>query len=175
MSDTTPPDPGPEPYVPSGQGQPAYGQPAYGQPPFGQPPFGQPPYGQPPYGQPTYGQPPMGPNPLQPQEERNWAIGAHLSGFVASLVLLGLLGPLVVLLVAGNRSAFVRRHATEALNFNISILIYSLVSLLLTFILIGFPMLFAVGITYLIASIMGALAASRGEEFRYPVTIRFVH
>jgi uncharacterized Tic20 family protein len=107
-------------------------------------------------------------------EERNWAVAAHLSGFVAAYLALGFLGPLVVLLASGPRSAFVRRHAVEALNFNLSVLLYAIVSGVLVLVLIGFPMLVALALLYLVTTIQGALAASRGQEFRYPLTIRFV-
>ena len=117
---------------------------------------------------------PVQPGAMSPQDEQNWAMGAHLSSFVAAWVALGLLGPLVVLLVAGNRSAFVRRHAVEALNWNISALIYAAISTVLVFILVGVPMLVVLGVCYVVFTIMGAIAASRGQEFRYPLTIRFV-
>jgi uncharacterized Tic20 family protein len=121
--------------------------------------------------------PAMQPAPLPSMtgaQERNWAVGAHLSGFVAAYLALGFIGPLVVMLTGGARSAYVRRHAVEALNFNISVLIYLAVSGLLTIVLIGLPMLVAVGVLYVVASIRGAMAASRGEEYRYPLCIRFV-
>ena len=111
---------------------------------------------------------------MSASDERNWAVGAHLSGFVAAYLALGFIGPLVIMLTGGTRSAFVRRHAVEALNFNISVLIWLAVSAVLSIILIGLPMLLAVGILYVVASIQGALAAGRGEEYRYPITIRFV-
>ncbi len=112
--------------------------------------------------------------PLAPADERNWAVGAHLSGFAAAWVALGFLGPLVVLLAAGERSPFVRRHAVEALNFNLSTLLYAVVSGVLVILLIGIPMLLAVGLLYLVAVVLGAVAASRGEDYRYPLSIRFV-
>jgi uncharacterized Tic20 family protein len=112
---------------------------------------------------------------MSPGEERNWAVAAHLSGFLAAWAALGLFGPLVVLLVAGERSPFVRAHAVEALNFNISVLIYAIVSGLLVFVfLLGIPLLIALGVLYLVTVILGAMAASRGEPYRYPLTIRFV-
>jgi uncharacterized protein len=106
--------------------------------------------------------------------DRNWAVAAHLSGFVAAWFALGFLGSLVVLLTEGQRRPFVRRHAVEALNFNLSVLLWCVISALLVIILVGFVMLAAVGVLYLVATILGALAASRGEDFRYPLTIRFV-
>jgi hypothetical protein len=118
--------------------------------------------------------PPAPPAPLTPDAERSWAMAAHLSGFLAAYVALGFLGPLVVLLVAGNRSPYVRRHAVEALNFNLSWLIYLAVAGLLAVVLIGIPILVGLGIAYLVLVIMGAVEASRGGEYRYPLTIRFV-
>jgi len=115
------------------------------------------------------------PGALLPTTERNWAVAAHLSGFVAAFLALGFLGPLVVLLAEGRRSAYVRQHAVEALNFNLSVLLWLLISGVLVLVLIGIPMLVGVGILYLVSSILGAMAASRGDAFRYPLTVRFVH
>jgi uncharacterized Tic20 family protein len=108
------------------------------------------------------------------QDERNWAVGAHLSSFVAAWFALGFIGPLIVMLVAGPRSAYVRQHAVEALNFNLSTLIYAVISGILVFVLIGIPMLIALLAVYLVATVLGAVAASRGEDYRYPITIRLV-
>jgi len=108
------------------------------------------------------------------ETDRNWAVAAHLSGFVAAWIALGFLGPLTVMLVAGNTSPFVRRHAVEALNFNLSVLIYIAVSVVAMLVLVGFVMLPIVGLVYLVTTIQAALAASRGEDYRYPFTIRFV-
>ena len=119
-------------------------------------------------------QPPYQPSTLSPADERTWGTLAHLSGFLAAYVALGFLGPLLVLVTLGNRSAFVRQHAVEALNFNLSVLIYVVVSGILAFVLIGIPMLVAVGVLYLWTTIQAALAANRGEAYRYPLTIRFV-
>jgi hypothetical protein len=99
---------------------------------------------------------------------------AHLSAFVAAYVALGFLGPLVVLLVFGPRSAFVREHAVEALNFNLTWLIYIFIAVILAFVLIGIPILIALGIAYLVFVVIAAVRANAGEHYRYPGTIRFV-
>jgi uncharacterized Tic20 family protein len=54
------------------------------------------------------------------------------------------------------------------------VLIYAVVSFILLFVLIGFLLLPAVGIFFLVCSILAAVAASRGAEFRYPLTLRLV-
>ncbi len=111
---------------------------------------------------------------LTPPAERNWAMAAHLSGFAAAYVALGFLGPLVVLLAAGDRSPFVRRHAVEALNFNLSWLLYILGASILSIVLIGLPILLALAIGYLVLVLLAGVEASRGNEYRYPLTLRLV-
>ncbi len=126
----------------------------------------------------AYGTPPSAPlvtSAMSAETERGWAVGAHLSSFVAAWLALGFMGPLVILLTGGTSSPFVRRHAVEALNFNLSVLLYAAVSAVLMLALVGFVLLPMVGLLYLVATTLGAMAASRGEEYRYPVTIRFIH
>jgi uncharacterized protein len=124
----------------------------------------------PPPGQ-SYGGPPVvGPS----QEERNWAMAAHVGSFLAAWVALGLLAPLVVLLAKGNESAYIRRHAVESLNFQINALVYIAVFALLVIVLVGIPLLVAYGIFYLVVVILGTVRASNGEEYRYPATIRLI-
>ena len=93
---------------------------------------------------------------------------------MASVVALAFLGPLIVMLTKGNESPYVRRQAVESLNFQLSILIYGIVSFVLVFVLVGFVLLPIVGLMWLVFTIIGAVRASRGEEYRYPLTIRMV-
>ena len=70
-------------------------------------------------GGPPAGGPPGQP-PLSADQERLWGMLAHLLSFVAAYIALGFVAPLVVLLVFGPRSAYVRAQAVESLNFNLS-------------------------------------------------------
>ena len=99
---------------------------------------------------------------------------AHLLSFVAAWVALGFVAPMVVMLVFGPRSAYVRAHSVESLNFNLSWLLYSVVGVLLIFIGIGILILIALGIAYLFLIVIASVRANNGEFFRYPLTIRFV-
>jgi uncharacterized protein len=135
------------------------------QPPM--PPGGGPPGGPPPGGPP--GQP-----PLPADQERLWAMLAHLLSFVAAYLFLGFVAPLAVLLVFGPRSAYVRAHAVESLNFNLTWLLYGIVAVILAFLLIGIPILIALGIAYVVLVVIASVKANNGELYRYPLTIRFV-
>lgn len=118
---------------------------------------------------------PMGPVATT-AEERNWAVAAHLSAVVGAWVALGFIGPVVVLLLGGGRSAFARAHAVEALNFNLSILLYTVIGGLLVWLLgLGLLILLVAGVVWLIGTIVATVKASRGELYRYPITIRIAH
>ncbi|ROO89426.1 putative Tic20 family protein [Actinocorallia herbida] len=85
---------------------------------------------------------------------------AHAAGMLTSFV-----GPLVLMLVSGPRSARVRAHAVEALNFQLTLLIFTIVTLG-----VG-GVVFAVA---WIASLVAGLAALTGGSFRYPLTLRLI-
>jgi len=106
------------------------------------------------------------------QEDTTLAVLVHLSLFVVSLI-----GPLVVCLVTkyDPGRAMTRYHAAEALNFHLSLLSYSIVSALLILVVIGLFLLLALAIGSVVLAIVAAVAASRREAYRYPLTIRFVH
>lgn len=110
-------------------------------------------------------------------EEKNWAIGAHLSTFigaVAPIPMMNIVAPLAVWLMKKDSLPFAERHAREALNFNISIFIYGVVAAVSILLVIGLLLFPAVLLTWVIFSIVGAVKASNGEEYRYPLTMRFV-
>jgi uncharacterized protein len=137
------------------------------------PPPSVPPGGGPPMGGPSAGGPP-GQRPLPPDQERLWGMLAHLLSLVAAYIALGFLAPLIVLLVFGQRSAYVRAHAVESLNFNLSWLLYAVIAVILIFLVVGIVILIALGIAYLVLVIIASVRANNGEFFRYPLTIRFV-
>jgi uncharacterized protein len=114
------------------------------------------------------------PATMAPDQERTWAMLAHLLSLVSAWFALGLIAPLIVLLVYGDRSQFVRYHAVESLNFQITTLIAAVVAGALTIVIIGFVLLPLIGIAYLVFVILASMAANRGEWYRYPVNLRLV-
>jgi uncharacterized Tic20 family protein len=117
--------------------------------------------------------PPAGPHDAR-DDSRNYALAAHLSALLSLFVGFAFIGPLVVYLVKKD-DPFVRRHAAEALNFNLSIMLYAVVTVILLLVG-GLPIaLFAVlGIVWIAFTCIAATKAGQGEEYRYPLRIRFV-
>ncbi len=109
-----------------------------------------------------------------PSEVRNWALAAHLGAFAGAWVALAFLGPLVVWLLKRDDHPFIATHASEALNFNLSVLLYAIVGFVLIFVFVGFLLLPLIGLMWLVFTIVAAIRAANGEPYRYPLTIRFV-
>lgn len=107
---------------------------------------------------------------MVPSDSRGWAAAAHLIPFVG----LSFIAPLIIWLIKRDEDAFVEEHAREALNFQISIIIYFIVSAILIIILIGLVLLVVVGIYAFVVMIIAGVKAATGQRYRYPLIIRFV-
>ena len=103
------------------------------------------------------------------QDEKNLAILSHVLTLVA-----GFIPPLVIYFLKKDESEFVKEHAVESLNFQISLFIYFLACLVLMLILIGFVLMMALGLFALIVIIIATVKASEGKIYRYPLTIRII-
>ena len=115
---------------------------------------------------------------VSPAEERTMGTLAHAIPLVAMVVSAGLLGfvaSLIVYLVYKDRGPFVRENAANSLNIQITMGIVLLVSIPLMLVLVGF---LTWGIAFVVAFVLhliGAIKANRGEWWRPPMTLRFVH
>jgi uncharacterized protein len=118
------------------------------------------------------------PGAVSPAEERTMGTLAHAIPLVAMVVSAGLLGfvaSLVLYLIYKDRGPFARENAANSLNIQITTGIVLLVSIPLMLVLIGF---LTFGIAIVVAftlHLIGALKANRGEWWRPPLTLRFVH
>lgn len=114
-------------------------------------------------------------NEIPAKEERLWGMLCHLSVFSAHFIPLGnIIAPLIIWQIKKEDSSFIAYHGKEALNFQISIIIYISIAAILSFFLIGLPLLFGLWIFSLIIVIIAALKANDGQYYRYPLTIRFI-
>jgi len=117
---------------------------------------------------PSQGEPPT-------KEETNMAMLAHLTGGLGALIGLGFVGPLVIWLMKKEESRFIEDQGREALNFQLTWLIAYIVSGVIgvaTCILLFLP--FIVVCIQLVFGIIGAMKASNGELYRYPITLRMI-
>jgi uncharacterized Tic20 family protein len=108
-------------------------------------------------------------------DARNWATLTQLSALVMFLGIPAVIGPLVVWLIKRDDDPFIDYSGKEALNFNISFLIYGVVAAFLIILLIGLILLPIVFVVWLVLVIVAAVKTSNGEYYRYPLTIRFVN
>jgi uncharacterized protein len=110
------------------------------------------------------------------KEAQNWAMLCHLTALTAFIgVPLGhILGPLICWLLKKEEYPLVDRHGKEALNFQISMTIYAVVSGVLILAVIGFVLLPAVLIADIVLTIIASVKVANGESYRYPLTIRLL-
>lgn len=152
---------------------PTSGAGGYGPPPtsgaggYGPPP-GQGGYGQPPGGYGAYGAAPSG---YANSDEKTWALISHFGG-----ILVGFIAPLIGLLVKGNESPTVRAHAVEALNFQITWGVATIIASILG--VCSFGILFflplVTWVVVIVFSIIAGMKANEGQLYHYPMTFRLV-
>ncbi len=118
--------------------------------------------------------------------DRQMAAAAHLVALLAALVtswfagIAGVIGALIIWFVVRDRSAFAAEHAKEAINFNLSMFIYAVATVvLLVFtlglgIVIALPLWIVLGVAWIVCTIIAGFKAYDGQTYRYPLTMRFV-
>ena len=103
------------------------------------------------------------------ENDRIMAILSHVLTLVA-----GFLAPLVIYLVKKDESAYVREHAKESLNFQLTLMIAYIIGFILVFVLIGILVLIAIGLIQLVLVIVATIRAADNQLYRYPFCIRFI-
>jgi len=132
--------------------------------------------------------------------ERQWALAAHLTALLLALLtswmvgVAGALGALAVWLLKRDDSPFVAGHALEALNFNLSMLIYACLAVAIGIALVGITVLTlglgllltipaglmlllamaAIAVLWLVCSLVAMAKAWDGQPYRYPFSIRLI-
>ncbi|MFT4155320.1 DUF4870 domain-containing protein [Parafilimonas sp.] len=99
-------------------------------------------------------------------DEKTMALLSHVLTFVFPL-----LAPLVIYLVKKDESEFIKYHARESLNFQITLIIICFV-LIIT--IVGILLLWIVGIIDVVLVIVATLRASEGKLYKYPFSIRLI-
>ncbi len=120
--------------------------------------------------------PPLGTSAPSLINVRTWCALCHASALLGVLLHFPghLLGPLIVWLIKRGDSPEINEHGKEALNFQISMLLYNLVAGVFCLILVGFVFLAILWVLNAIFVVIASIQASDGKFYRYPMTIRFI-
>ena len=107
---------------------------------------------------------------------RTWAAFCHASALLGVFLHFPghLLPPLIIWLAKRGDSPELDAHGKEAVNFQISMLIYNIVAALFCLVLVGFLFLAVLWVVNAVLVIIAAIQASDGKFYRYPMTIRFI-
>ncbi len=115
------------------------------------------------------------------KDARMWAMICHLSALAGLVVpVVGcVVGPLIIWQIKKEEDPFIDEQGKEAVNFQISMLLYSLAgSIVCAITCIGavlIPVIVAVvGVFDLVFLLIAAVKANDGYHYRYPLTIRFI-
>lgn len=113
---------------------------------------------------------------LNESDSRMWGMWCHLAAFCGYVgVPFGhIIGPLVVWQMKKNDSTYVDQQGKEAVNFQLSMTIYMILSAILIIVFVGIILLIILGLADLILTIIAAIKANNGISYRYPLTIRFI-
>jgi len=110
------------------------------------------------------------------RQEQVWACFCHLGAFLAFILPFSgmVLGPLVLWLLRRDASQFVNREGKKAVNFQLSVFVYLLMGLVLTWAYIGYAILTLLLCVDIVCVVAASLKANNGEDFQYPLTIQFI-
>ena len=110
------------------------------------------------------------------KDARMWAMICHLAG-LAGIILPAsgnIVAPLIIWQIKKDSNPFIDEQGKEAVNFQISMSIYLIASIILSFICIGVPLIIATIIVFFVFMLIAAVKANNGFHYRYPLTIRFI-
>ena len=104
----------------------------------------------------------------------NWAMFIHLSQFCGYIVpLAGFIVPIVLWQLKKDDDPVIDLHGKIVANWLITELIMALAFVMLSFLIIGIPLLMALGVAAIAFPIIGGIKANNGEAWPYPLSIKF--
>ena len=130
---------------------------------------------------------------MSTKNDNNTAFLIHLSAFFGYVIPFGaIVGPLVIWEINKEKSEFVNENGKEAINFNLSYLLYtfllglSVVPFIIRTVMSEFhhldlfgiitagSLIGLIAIVKFVLIILAAVSANRGEVYHYPLTIKFI-
>lgn len=139
-------------------------------------------------------------SPTPSLSDRQWAASAHFLALLLALMtawmvgVAGIVGAGIIYLLKRDDSPFAAEHAREAINFNLSMLLYSAAAIAMGVVLAGATVLTlgiglivtlpaglllvavagAIAVMWLVCSLVAGFKAWNGEHYRYPLTLRLI-
>ena len=108
-------------------------------------------------------------------QSRQWAMFLHFSLLAGIVVpLAGLVAPIIIWQVKKTEYPELDAHGKIAVNWILSLIIYAVVSALLILVIVGIPLLIALGVLAVVFPIVGGIKANNGEIWKYPLSIQFL-
>lgn len=115
------------------------------------------------------------PVPTPGPEARQMAMFCHLAALAGFVIPFGnVVGPLVLWLVKKDADPFIDDQGKEAVNFQITITLASIVCMMLMLVVIGFLLIIALAVIWLVFTVIAANQANQGQAYRYPYILRLV-
>ncbi len=109
------------------------------------------------------------------REDHQILMWMHLSQLLNLFTAVGgLVAPLVIWQIKKDEIINMDEQGKEVVNFQISIVLYAVISAILIIVLIGFLLLPAVALINIIFPLINGLKARDGKPVHYPLTIRFI-
>jgi uncharacterized protein len=102
-------------------------------------------------------------------DERTMAILCHVLS-----IFFWIFPSLIIYLIKKDESKYVAEHAKEALNFQISITIFYIISAFLALLLIGFLLMFIIYVGSIILCIIATIKAADNVLYKYPFSVRLI-
>ncbi|TRX51613.1 DUF4870 domain-containing protein [Fulvivirga sp. M361] len=107
--------------------------------------------------------------------EKQWALIAHLGSLAGYIIPFGnIIVPLVVYVSKKDESEFVREHARESLNFQITFTILMVFAVITIILMVGILFLIILPIINLIFVVLAAMAIEKGDFYKYPLAVKFI-
>ena len=109
------------------------------------------------------------------KELKTWSLILHLSQLAGIVIPLGgLIVPVVIYILKKDDIPGLRPHWYVVINWILSVLIYAVICFVLTFVIIGIFLFWALALVCLVFPIIGAIKANDGEVWSYPLSIQFI-
>lgn len=112
---------------------------------------------------------------IDDKDERTWGMLCHLSALCGFIIPFGnIIGPLIIYSMKKDEFPFVADQGKESLNFQISVIVYFFVGLILLLILLGVLFIIVIPLFSFILTVVASVRANDGEYYRYPLCIHFI-